>query len=97
MKRAGAAFLLLATACLAACAGLGQAVTNTMVDLEAALCVLQTYSTEVQGAIPPAQAAVDAFSKCNVAADVGQQILTAHLAAAEREARPISVGDAGGQ
>jgi hypothetical protein len=68
-----------------------------MVDLKDALCVLQTYSTEVQGAVPPAQAALDAFSKCNVGADIGQQILTAHLAAAEREARPLPLGDAGGQ
>jgi hypothetical protein len=71
-------------------AQVAQGGTDIMVALKDVICVMDTYSAEVQGGTSPVQAAIDAASKCSVASDVANTILLAHQAAEQREARPVA-------
>lgn len=74
---------------LASCGGsFQQGVTATSVDINAVVCVINTYSTEVQNGVNPVQAGIDAASKCNLATAVASTILAAHTAGLEREGAP---------
>jgi hypothetical protein len=63
------------------------------VAVEDVLCLIQQYSTQVQAGTTPAQAIINAASQCNLAVDIATQVLGAHIAGEEREARPMT--DAG--
>jgi hypothetical protein len=84
----------LALSAVVSCGTLNQDVGVATVAINDVLCVLNVYSTEVQGGFNPVQAGIDAASKCNVAENVASQILGSHVAAEERELRPMT--DAGG-
>jgi hypothetical protein len=89
-----------ALASLLSCKGLNvaQGGTDVLVALKDVTCVIDTYSTEVQGGVTPVQAGVDAASKCNVASDVTSTLLASHVAGMQREARPqtpCAVADGG--
>jgi hypothetical protein len=84
--------LALATIISSACtpAQVAQAGTDVLVALKDVICVMDTYSTEVQGGVSVVQAGIDAASKCGVAQDVTSNILASHVAAEQREARPTT-------
>jgi hypothetical protein len=87
--RAASVFALLS---LSACPG-SVIQTQPTVAVQDILCLISTFSTEVQAGTLWEQAILDSASKCNVAQDIATQVLGAHMAAAEREGRPYT--DAG--
>ena len=78
--------------CLTGCPGSVIANSPT-VAVQDVLCLIGQFSTEVQGGTLWEQAIIDSASKCNVAQDIATQVLSAHMAGLEREARPYT--DAG--
>jgi len=63
------------------------AVRDATVAVKDAVCLLTTYSTEVQAGVNEVQAGIDAIAKCGVPTDVAQNLLAAHKAGLQREAR----------
>ena len=82
------ATLITETTMLFGCgASTGKVVQDVTVAVKDVICLLDTYSTEVQSGVNDVQAGIDAASKCGVATDVATQVFAAHKAALEREAR----------
>lgn len=75
--------LSLAAGCGASAPVLVQDVT---VGLQAAICVLRTYSTDVQAGMPVGSALADSAVKCGVSALQASGIIAENRAAMEREA-----------
>jgi hypothetical protein len=84
--------LAIAAAMSLSCKGVNtpQAGTDVMVAVKDVICLIDTYSTEVQGGVNAAQAAIDAASKCGIASDIASTVLASHVAGMEREARKFS-------
>jgi hypothetical protein len=82
-------FAALFAAALAACtpAQVAQGTTDVAVGVKDVICLINVYSTEVQGGTSVAQAVLDAASKCSIAQDIAGTILASHRAGVEREAR----------
>ena len=73
-------------------ASLGTVVSDTVVALKDVICLLTTYSTNVQAGQTPAQATLNAAQSCGVSSDVANTILASHKAAEERETRKVDGG-----
>lgn len=85
LRGAGVSMLLALTGCP------GSVIANSpTVAVQDVLCLISTFSTEVQSGTLWEQAVLDSASKCNVAQDIATQVLGAHMAAAEREGRPYT-------
>jgi hypothetical protein len=59
--------------------------TDVTIAVQDVLCLIQTYSAEVGGGVVPAQAVLDAASKCQVAQTAATTILASHVAAEQAE------------
>ena len=88
---------LLGAACACACAGgalmaclTPKTVADITVGLDAAVCVLDTYSADLSAGQSEAQAVADAVIKCGVSTAQASGILASHKHAETMEAKAVS-------
>jgi len=77
-------YALLALLCLSCNASQQQVIQDVTIGVNAVVCLITTYETDISNNETDVQAILDAGTKCGVIPTVANQILAAHIAGKQK-------------